>query len=471
MKKFQQLSQQLHRQISQNQFRPGDKLPSIRSLSQQTKMSKNTVIRAYMSLEDAGLIKPLDRSGYVVCNTPPVTTTGTVPVPHEVKLGSTALGVIRAAGNLDGVALGSAHPAVQFPACQQFYRLLAREAHRFANDNKMGGHYTDPAGHLPLRQLLARRMELQGGALSANEMIITNGAMEAISLALQSVASAGDIIAVEKPAYYGSLNCIEALGMKVLEIPCHQETGMDLKLLREALLQWPVKAILVNPTFNNPMGFSMPVSNRLQLLQIATTYDLPIIEDDTFAELYFGQSREPALKQLDRDGRVIYCSSLSKTLHSDIRLGWAAAGRYFEQMIYMKYVSSLASPGILQFTAAHFLDGNQYERHLRRVRRHYYKAKEDILEAIYRYWPSPVSVSHPAGGFLLWCTLPEDIEGDRLYEQAKEKGINIAPGSLFSCDMSFSNCIRLNFATWQNTPVFIDALKELSCLIAKLHRS
>ena len=465
MNKHQQLSQLLRRQIIQHQFRPGEKLPSIRSLSQQTKVSKNTVIRAYITLEDEGLIEPHNRSGFIVRYTPPVMAPHEVPVPREIRLGATALSVIRAASDPEGVALGSAHPAVQFPACRKFYRILAQEAHSFANDSKVGGHYTDPSGYLPLRQLLARRMCLQGGTLSTDEVIVTNGAMEAISLALQSVSSAGDIIVVEKPAYYGSLNCIEALGMKVLEIPCHQGTGMDLELLRKALLQWPVKAILVNPTFNNPMGFSMPASNRLQLLQIAAIYDLPIIEDDTFGELYFGKKREPTIKQLDQDGRVIYCNSLSKTLHSDIRLGWAAAGRYFDQMTYMKYVSSLASPGILQFAAARFLAGNQYERHLRRIRRHYNVARDDIIKAIYRYWPKQVSVSQPAGGFLLWCTLPVQVDGDKLYLQAKAMGINITPGSLLSCNKSFKHCIRLNFATWQNNPMFVDALKELGRLI------
>lgn len=467
MNKHQQLSQLLRQQISQHQFRPGDKLPSIRSLSQQTKVSKNTVIRAYLTLEDEGLIEPQNRSGFIVRNTQPVVTSNEIPVPGEVRLGATALSVIRAASDPDGVALGSAHPAVQFPACRKFYRILAQEAHHFAIDSKVGSHYTDPAGHFPLRQQLARRMCLQGDTLSADEIVVTNGAMEAITLALQTVASAGDIIVVEKPAYYGSLNCIEALGMKVLEIPCHQGAGMDLELLGKTLLKWPVKAILVNPTFNNPMGFSMPANSRLQLLQIAATYDLPIIEDDTFGELYFGKSREPTLKQYDQDGRVIYCNSLSKTLHSDIRMGWAAPGRYLDQMIYMKYVSSLASPGILQFASARFLDGNQYERHLRRVRRYYNVARDDIIKAIYRYWPKQVSVSKPAGGFLLWCTLPVHVDGDRLYHQAKALGINITPGSLLSCNKSFQHCIRLNYATWQNSPMFIDALKGLGRLIAQ----
>lgn len=471
MKKYLQLSAQLRNQIEQRQFRPGEQLPSIRNLSEQTKMSKNTVIRAYMLLEDEGLIEPHNRSGFVVRNSQPGTTHQSPPRPREVKLGAMALSVIRAAGDPNRIALGSAHPGIQFPACRQFYRLLARHAHQQANSQQKGGHYTTPPGSQALRERIARRLSLQGHTLSADEIVITNGAMEAISLSLLSVAKAGDIIIVEKPAYYGNLNCIEALGMKVLEIPCEPDTGMDLQVLTEAMQQWPVTAMLLNPTFNNPMGFSMPVENRKQLLKLASKYHIPIIEDDTFGELYFGKAREPSLKQLDQHDLVIHCSSLSKTLNSDIRIGWAVAGRYYDQLTYMKYVSSLASPGVIQAAAADFLADNQYERHLRRVRRHYLQAKQQIIDAIYQHWPSEVSLSQPAGGFLLWCRLPEGVDGDAIYRQAAEQGINIAPGSLFSCDGELRNHIRLNFATWEQSKEYRESIESLGHLIQQAMKS
>lgn len=461
MKKYQQLSRLIRQQISAQDLRAGEKIPSVRSLSQQAKVSKNTVIRAYMLLEQEGVIEARERSGFVVRRPEPVRRADGIPSPREVRSEASGLNLIRAARDPQGIPLGSAHPSVQFPACRQFYRVMAQEAYRRANDSKVGGHYADPAGDPDLRELFAQRMRLQGSAVEASEIVVTSGAMEAISLALQSVASVGDVIAVEKPAYYGSLNCIDALGMKVLEIPCCPESGMDLDLLSKSLQEWPVKAILVNPTFNNPSGFTMPKEKRLQLLKIATDYDLPLIEDDIFGDLYFGKSRESTLKQEDQDGRVIYCNSLSKTLHSDIRLGWAAPGRYLERMIYMKYVSSIASPSIVQFAAARFLAGNQYERHLRRVRRHYRETKDGIVDAIYRYWPKTVQVSQPDGGFLLWCSLPDKVNGDALYWRAQRAGINITPGSLFSCDASFLNHIRLNHATWQNDAVYIGAIKTL----------
>lgn len=258
--------------------------------------------------------------------------------------------------------------------------------------------------------------------------------------------------------------------MKVLEVPCHPETGIDLSALRETLERWPVRAILVNPTFQNPTGFSMPLSHRRELVTIAAAYDLPIVEDDTFGELFYGRTREPSLGQLDSDGRVITCSSLSKTLHSDLRIGWAIPGRYFEQMAYLKYVSSLASPGVLQETAAAFLTDSRYDRHLRRVRRVYSRARDSLLEAIYRYWPQEIRVSRPEGGFLLWCSLPSGTDGDDLFRQAREQGVHIAPGSLFSCSRSFRSYIRLNYATWQDRPRFVGAIRQLGQFLSQSTR-
>lgn len=465
MDKYRRIYLTLRRQIEQNQLRPGDRLPSIRSYSGLAKVSKNTIIRAYMALEDDGLIEARERSGFVVCSPALAVVTDELPTPHDITQESTAISVIRAASRSGDIAFGSAHPEVQFPACRQFFRSLARQSYRAVNDDKVGGHYADPHGQRSLRQMLAQRMSLQGSHLEAGDVLVTNGAMEAISLALKSVADKGDIIAVEKPAYYANLSCIEAHGMKVLEIPSRQDAGIDLDLLRKALRQWPVKGVLVNPSFNNPAGFSMPLEKRLELLEISAEFDVPIIEDDVFGELYYGKTREPTLKHLDDDGRVIYCNSLSKTLHPDIRIGWAVPGRYFEKMAHMKYVSSLTTSGVLQRAAVDFLNGTLYERHLRRVRRHYGAARDQISQAIYQHWPTPVVLSRPQGGFLLWCVLPESVDGDTIYARAKERGINISPGSLFSCDREFRHCLRLNFATWRNDPPRIDAIKVLGGLI------
>jgi len=464
MKRYQQVAAHIIQQMEAHYLRPGDLLPSLRNLGQQLSVSKNTIIRAYMQLEDAGLIEPRNRSGFVVVGLPDVSRQLECPEPRRVKLGATPLLVVAAAADPERIPLGSAHPAIQFPACRDFYKIVAREAYRQAGSEKQNSHYVQPPGLLELRQQLVRRVPTKSFSMSADDIIVTSGAQEAISLSLLALAQAGDINAIETPCFYGNLQCIEALGMKVVEIPSDKTLGIDLELLESALKQWAVKAIMVNPSHNNPLGFNMPLSRKSRLLALAEQFDLPIIEDDTFGGLHFEQKAD-SLKSIDSTGRVIYCNSLSKTLHSDIRLGWVVAGRYFEQINYMKYVATMASPGLIQLGAARFLEGNRYERHLRTVRRVYHQRYQLILEAIHEYWPDVVTVSCPVGGFLLWITMPPEVDGDLIFQQAHQRKISITPGSLFSSDNRFKNCMRLNFATYRPDPKYQHAMQTLGTLI------
>ena len=417
-----------------------------------------------MLLEDQGLIEPRSRSGFVVTRRCSAGEANLQPEPREVKLGATSLQVVAAAIDQTRVPLGSAHPAIQFPACRDFYKQVARDAYRFSGSDKPNSHYVQPPGLPELRRQLARRFQALDTLVSADDIIITNGAQEGISLALLALAQAGDIIVVETPCFYGNLQCIEALGMKVLEIPSNAKDGIDLELLGRSLEQWPIKAMLLNPSHNNPTGSCMPLENRKQLLQLANQHAVPIIEDDTFGELYF-ENRPTTLKSLDTEDRVIYCTSLSKTLHSDIRLGWVVAGRHFDKINYLKYVTTMASPGLLQQSAARFLDDNRYERHLRTARRAYRQRYELLQEAIYQYWPRELTSSTPQGGFLNWITLPTGTDCDRIFQQAHERKISITPGSLFSSDNSFRHCLRLNYAAYRPEERYLSAMKTLGELI------
>ncbi|UTW11279.1 aminotransferase-like domain-containing protein [Marinobacterium rhizophilum] len=465
MKIYEQTAELLRSQILEQQLRPGDPLPSIRELSTRLNIGRNSVIHAYMLLEDEQLIEPRPRSGYYVRARALSQTSEARPEPRQVKLGATALAIIGAAQNARLVPLGSADPDARCSAREYFYRRLSRHAREIATAPGGNSHYVAPPGLHALRAQLARRCNATQVQADADDIVITNGTQEAVTLALLALARPGDTIAVESPCFYGTLQCIEALGMRALEIPGHPHTGMDMEALEQALTRWPVKAILTNPSFNNPTGACMPTAARQRLLQLAEAQDLPIIEDDVFGELCHQGSRPPPLKSLDSQGRVLLCSSLSKTLDSDIRIGWIMPGRYYEQVNYLKYVTTLASPGILQQAAADFLADNRYERHLRQVRRRYQSRLGLLLEAIYRYWPACAVPLIPQGGFLCWIELPTGFDGDRLYRAAQQAGIGITPGSLFASDDRFAHCIRLNYSTFEATPYYLQAIEALGDLI------
>ena len=465
MKIYEQTAALLRSQILSQQLRPGDPLPSIRELSTRLKVGRNSVIHAYMLLEDEQLIEPRPRSGYYVRARPSSQPSASRPEPRSVQLGATALDIIGAARNNQLVPLGSADPDARSPAREYFYRRLSRHARETASRQQENSHYVAPPGLHELRAQLARRFNSALGQASADDFVITNGAQEAVTLALLALARPGDTIAVESPCFYGTLQCIEALGMRALEIPGHPQQGIDPDALALALARWPVKAILINPSFNNPTGACLPEPARHTLLRLATEYDLPIIEDDVFGELCHQGSRPPPVKAFDAQGRVLLCSSLSKTLDSDIRIGWIMPGRYYEQVNYLKYVTTLASNGILQHTAADFLADNRYERHVRQMRRRYQHRLALLLEAIYRYWPDCAVPLIPTGGFLCWVELPAGFDSDRLYRQAQEAGIGITPGGLFASDGRFSHCIRLNYSTFEANAYYLEAIQTLGALI------
>ncbi|WP_027857934.1 aminotransferase-like domain-containing protein [Marinobacterium jannaschii] len=462
MKKYQQLAQSIQQQIEKQQLRPGDALPSIRLLSESRQVSRNTAIRAYNLLEDLGLIEPRLRRGYFVRRR---ITNGSNLKPRSVKLGSLPLRIIHDASLPELIPLGSANPAGSFPARARFYNELARQARREAARSCRLSPYIATPGDAGLRQQLARRYS-DYMKLEADDVIVTSGAQEAVSLALRAVAQPGDTVIVESPSFYGTLQCIEALGLKALEIPSDPGSGISLPLLQQALESWPVSAIMLNPGFNNPLGFCMPEENRRKLLEITATYDLPVIEDDVFGDLQHQGTRVLPIKAFDSDGRVILCSSLSKTLDAATRLGWTLPGRYYEKINYLKYVTSMASNGTAQLAAAEFLSGRHYERHLRSIRRTYRQRRELMLEQLDKCWPRESVIYSGEGGYLCWIQLPYHLDGEVLFHQARQAGISITPGSLFSSSGQYQNYIRLNYASYAEDALFPAAVSTLAGLIS-----
>jgi DNA-binding transcriptional MocR family regulator len=446
---YRRLMTQLAHQIETGVIRPGQTLPSIRELALQRSVSRNTVIQAYDQLAEMGLIAPRDRSGfYVLCSTArtePATAIDEL-MPSTPGRDHLAFSVVRSAGSSLLAPLGSAHPSGEFPALQSFRRIYNRQQRIARREEVRLTQYEVPPGHAGLRRQLVRHMARSGTVVDAEEIVITNGCQEALSLALQTVAAAGDIVAIESPGFYGTLQCLEVLGMRILEIPSDPLHGINLELLSKALERWPVRVILVNPLFSNPQGHVMPENAARRLLSLAERYDLPIIEDDVFGDLSYEKGRPRTVRSWDTQGRVLLCSSLSKSLDSDLRLGWVAAGRYSEPLCYRKYVTTMACRGQIQAAAAEFLSGSRFGRHIRTVTRCYRERRDFALEAINRFFPDPTHVNMPLGGFHCWVELPAAVNSTRLYSELMQQGINATPGSLFGTRGQFDHFLRINYS-------------------------
>lgn len=465
---YQQLAEDLRTSIRQGSFQPGDRLPGVRQLSRQRNLSIATVIAAYRLLEDQGVLESRQRSGFYVRaqlsnripQPRPLTDT---PHPAPVTGQEMVVQLIRAASNPSVVQLGAAVPAPEFLPTRAIERALIRSArqHRVRSAN-----YEFSPGSPELRRQLARRMAEAGCAVNPDNLVITNGTQEALSIALRAVTRPGDVVAIESPAFYGLLQVLESLGLEALEIPTHPLTGISIEALELAISRWPVKACVVVPNFSNPLGASMPLEHKKRLVRLLDRQQIVLIEDDIYGDLAFSGQRPPLCMGMTNSGNVILCSSVSKTLSPGLRVGWIAPGRFQQRVEYMKYVLNLATPTIPQLAVADLLESGVYERHLRKVRGEYAQAVARMTQAVSDYFPEGTRVTRPQGGFVIWLELPDSVDSFDLARRALAQGISIAPGPIFSPSQKYRNFVRLSCACVWNTRVE-KALIKLGSLVAE----
>jgi DNA-binding transcriptional MocR family regulator len=446
---YQQVAEEIAQRIATGMYVPGERLPGVRGHAQNRKVSVATAIAAYQVLVDAGYIEARPRSGFYVRARQPIQAIEVEPVaianpPRLVTGQAMAMALIKAANDPAIVQLGAAVPDPTFLPTQVIGRALAQVV-RTRRAETAG--YMMPPGAPELRRQIARRMSETGGAVSADDIVITTGCQEALSLALRAVTVPGDVVAVESPAFYGLLHVMESLGLEALEIPAHPRDGVALDALAFALDRWPVKACVVSPNFSNPLGCRMPDENKRALVHLLGNHRIPLIEDDVYGDLGFAQHRPSICKGLAPHADILYCSSFSKTLAPGLRIGWiAATGERRERIEYLKYVTSIASPTVPQLAVADLLGTGRYERYLREVRGRYARAVARMSDAVMKSFPEETRISQPQGGFVLWLELPEGVDSFTLARRALRKGVSIAPGPLFSASGKFGNFIRLSSA-------------------------
>ncbi len=448
MKKYEQVAQTLSEQIARGIYKMGDRLPSVRHLSGQMGVSISTVQEAYLLLEQRGITEVRPKSGHFVTQQQqrlldlPVTQAYSAR-PKETSTWAKVFHALYQTESADALYLGRAIPNLSLGTLKPLQQSLAALTRR---GELRGLSYDYIFGCDELRKQITRIAVDSGCNLSADEVIITSGCQEALASSLRALTQPGDTVIVDSPSFYGSLQAIEACGLRVLELPTHPEQGISLEAMELALEQWPIKACLITPTFNNPLGYTMPDDRKARLVELLARYDTPLIEDDIYGDLAYEAPRPRTLKSFDREGRVILCSSFSKSLAPGLRVGWVAPGRYASRVMHMKYISSMSSATLPQLAVADFISRGGYDRHLKKVRSVYMRGRDYLLEWITRYFPEGTRASNPQGGYLLWVELPATVNSMALTTAAMEQGVGVAPGELFSSTGKYSHHIRLNYA-------------------------
>ena len=449
---YEKMACDLTRMIEEETFRPGDRLPSIRRISRQMTVSITTAMEAYRLLEDRGLIEARPQSGfYVRPGNRNAVPEPTIPTPEKsptaVSVSELVRMVFRDIREEGMIQLGVALPGPETLPVNKLNRILASVVRRKGNQCVL---YEMVPGFEGLRVQIARRALEAGCRLNPQEILITSGCQEAVTLSLMAVCRPGDTVAIESPAYFDHLQALEALNLKAVEIATDIRDGVNPDALEAALKEKTVQACLFNPNFSNPLGSLIPVEKKKALVEILARYDVPLIEDDVWGDLGFAPERPWTVKAFDRKGLVLLCSSISKTLAPGYRVGWVAAGRFQPQVERLKSVCTIATASAPQMAVAEFLANGGYDRHLRRIRQIYMRQVRQMTQAVEKFFPAGTRVSRPEGGFILWVELPETVDSLKLYEAALQEKITIAPGPIFSARQQYRNHIRLHAASWND---------------------
>jgi DNA-binding transcriptional MocR family regulator len=445
--KYVEVADRIESLIEKQVLKVGDKLPSVRTLSREQGISLSTAFQAYYSLESRGLIEARPQSGYYVkfsrnhildipevCEPPD----DAMPVSLDEMINNVYMDFKTDA--IINFSMGTPSPKL-LPIAK-----LSKAVMHVMRESKTGClNYEHVQGNALLRKQIARQAFNWGGTPREEDIVVTAGAVEALSLCVKATTRPGDTVAIESPTYFAVFQVMESHGLKVVEIPTDPVTGVDLDYLEQAIPRFDIKACLFVNNFNNPLGSCMPDDRKKHLVQMLAKKEIPLIEDDIYGELYFGKTRPKTCKTYDRKGLVLHCASFSKSLAPGFRIGWAIPGRFKDKVISLKRMHTVSTNTLTQAAVANFLANGRFELHLRHLRKALHTHSLHYLQAVSEYFPDDTRVTRPQGGFALWVEMNKKVNGYGLHKRALKHGIGIAPGQIFSSQGRFENCFRISY--------------------------
>lgn len=450
MYKAEQLAHNIRVLIENQSFTAHQKLPSLRDQAADSGLSLMTVMNAYQSLEAQGLIYAKEKSGYFVSPQKhhlrlPHTT---VALHQDISINSLVFKYLKSIQAANIVPLGSAFPDDNLVSSKKLIQIMAQLAREPSSYHQ---HESLPPGKLALRQLIAQRYNMHGVATHADDIVITSGCLDALNLALQAVAQSGDYIILQQHIFYGAWQAAERLGLKVITLPEHPIYGFDLAAFEQILQQYPIKVCWLMLNSHNPIGFNVNHEIKAKIAALIHEYQVYLIEDDVYEELYFSQSRPLPMKYFDQGNWVLHCSSFSKTLGASFRLGWVHAGAFSAKIQHLQLMSTISANSLLQNALVEFISKHHYEKHLRQLRKNLEKQKKVFFKYLEQNLPKGCEIYYYHSGYFLWIKLPPNIASMSIYETLIERKIAIAPSPLFCIFSEQRQGLRLNCSFIWNT--------------------
>lgn len=483
---YEKIANQISEMIHTGVLKQSEKLPSLRKASQIYGVSPATVQQAYFLLETQGVIYAKERSGFYINPAFKTIETASKPMakfsqdavdfvedllqnhslsPHpyassfsetsnaiiakpikeqNIEMSDFIFSILESHKDSSHIPFGSAFPSPELFPINHLTDSMAKSLTGLTQgfDELISDM---PGGSRELARQIELRYRLNGLKIEREELVITSGAMEALSLSLQATTRPGDLVAIEAPCFYATLQILERLQLKAVEIPVDVNRGIDIDYLGDTLKNHKVKAIVLMTKYQNPTGCTMPKESLVALYDLVKLHQVPVIVDDVYSEVYYGAELPDYLKALDDEGLILHCDSFCKSLAPGFRVGWVAAGRYAKQIERLKLMTTISPSVPSQLAISHYLTHRHYDRHLVRLRAELQKSQEKMLTAITQFFPKEIKATAPKGGYFLWVELPKEIDALELYRRALANKISIAPGPIFSASQAFRHHIRLNY--------------------------
>lgn len=472
-----QIKNQIQEMIMKDLIPKGMRLPPTRKLSQMLGVNRSTVISSYNELLAEGFVESHVGKGTVVVGKK---LTGEGIYSLSPLIWSEYFGVssrtihnsiIRESANWlsqeDVISLASGYSPPEYYPMEDFQkimnRLLEKKSHMILNQSTCQGYF-------PLREILSKKMMLEGISANPNEILIVSGSMQGLYLLAKILLEPGDLVVVEKPTFLGALQIFSELGARIIGVPVDEE-GMRVDILENIVSRQKPKIIYTLPTYQNPSGAVLSLERRKKLLNLAYKYHIGIIEDDPSSKFYYENEPPPSLKSLDRSNYVIYLSTFSKLLFPGLRIGWLAASRQvIERITRSRQFIDISSNTLGEYVFSEFLRENLLEKHLDELRRLYSRKKDVMISALSKYCSSLMKWSKPEGGFYVWCNLNKGLSSrELLRESFYEKVAFIPGGTFFPEEIEGEAWLRLSF-TYEKEDLIEEGIKRLSKAIKKLKK-
>ncbi|MFD3391968.1 aminotransferase-like domain-containing protein [Alteromonas macleodii] len=464
MAKYEVLAHQLKEQIERGVWVENEELPSLRKQAAQTGFSLMTVLHAYQMLESQGIVSSQERSGFLVTAKASNASKERVQATEAVSINDFVYEVLQASRDPYMFSLGFAYPDPSLYPRQHLNKSIAAAAQRISLTSAMDNL---PPGNLDLRKIIAKRYAAKGMNISPDEIIITAGALEALNLSLQACTTPGDWVVVESPVFYGTLQALQRLGLKAITVTVSPNTGLDVAALERAFKNHNVKACWLMSNFQNPVGYSLSDVQKQQVAALLDKYNVALIEDDVYAELYADKRPPLPIKHFMKEGDSMLCSSFSKSLVAGYRIGWVAAGKRALEIQKQQLMSTLATSAPIQLALVDYLSTKNYESHLKQLRKKLITRKKTITALLTDLLSDVATIHTHSGGYFLWVECRGHVDAMAIYKEALRLHITIAPGKLFSLTNEFNHCFRLN-ASFALNEAKRNQLLKLSLFIKSL---